>query len=72
MDRSNRPALADKSLQAEVDALSSDALEFFNERAAIRQFEGKQSQVEAERAALAETKKRFEPRDAAGRPHQGP
>lgn len=51
MDNSQYPVAQDQGLAANVAALDEDAREFFEERAAIRQFEGGLSRQEAEAQA---------------------
>lgn len=50
------PAPEDPEIAREVAALDADAREFFEERAAIRQYDGTQSRAEAEAEALTETR----------------
>ena len=46
----------DPAIAAEANLLDEDAREYFEERAAIRQFSGGMDQCSAERAALEETR----------------
>lgn len=44
--------------------ISPEMREFYEERAAIREFDGGQSRGDAEKAAWAETQARFKPKQA--------
>lgn len=57
MDKPEYTPPLDPELAALVDALDLNALEFFLERAAIREIDGKQTRQAAEAAAWAETRR---------------
>ncbi|MBS1132624.1 MAG: hypothetical protein H6R16_3626 [Proteobacteria bacterium] len=56
----------DPNLAIKVDALDDDAQEFYQERAGIRQFDGRLSRPEAEAAAWKDTLRYLEQRNSAG------
>ncbi|KAB7623403.1 hypothetical protein [Alkalilimnicola sp. S0819] len=59
MDKSRFPVPIDPAVAQAVDLLGEDAREFFEERAALIEFDGGIPRIDAERYALEQTREEF-------------